>query len=141
MKNTIVLFLVLLLLLGTGCSEESMTTQSKITIEPTFSSLQANIFNNCAVPSCHGTAARGGLLLTSTESYAQLVNVRSLGDGKNSPPLFRVKPFLPDSSFLYIKITEPGKGQGDRMPQGGIPLTQTEVNAIRQWILDGAKNN
>lgn len=140
MKNTAVFFLMVIMLSFIGCVKES-TTQPEVMIEPTFSSLQTNIFNNCAVPSCHGTAARGGLMLTSSESYAQLVNVPSLGDGKNSPPFFRVKPFSPDSSFLYIKITDPGKNQGERMPQGGTPLAQKEIDAIRQWILDGAKNN
>lgn len=123
-----------------GCSHEDEVIQPKI-VEPKLSSIQAIIFTNCALQSCHGSSAKAGLNLLSGMSYEQLVNVRSLEDHKNSPSFFRVKPNSPDSSFLYIKITNPGKDQGERMPQSSNPLSQTEIDAIRQWILDGAKNN
>ncbi len=123
-----------------GCSSEEETVQPKI-IEPKLSSIQAIIFSNCALQSCHGSSAKAGLNLMSGMSYEQLVYVRSLEDKNNSPSFFRVKPNSPDSSFLYIKITSPGQNQGDRMPQASNPLSQPEIEAIRLWILDGSKNN
>ncbi|MFA5833247.1 MAG: hypothetical protein WDA22_07200 [Bacteroidota bacterium] len=131
-------FLFFLLLFG-GCNEEETITAK--TVEPTFTSIQAIIFTNCALQSCHGASAKAGLNLSKGSSYDNLVNVRSVEDKKNLPPFYRVKPNSPDSSFLYIKITSPGQGQGDRMPQAGISLSQNEIAAIRQWIAEGAKNN
>ena len=133
-------YLVLLFFLFcAGCNEEETVTPK--TVEPTLTSIQAVIFTNCALQSCHGASAKAGLSLVSGRSYEQLVNVQSLGDNKNSPSFYRVKPYSPDSSFLYIKITSPGQGQGDRMPQAGNSLSQNEIAAIRQWIAEGAKNN
>ncbi len=60
---------------------------------------------------------------------------------KNAPPLRRVKPGSPDSSFLFIKIIAPDTNQGELMPKGLGKLTQNSIGAIRQWILNGAPNN
>jgi hypothetical protein len=58
--------------------------------------------------------------------------------------MMRVKPFLPDSSYLIHKIegtqADVG-GSGERMPRGGMPLTQAQIDLIRAWITVGAKNN
>jgi len=46
-----------------------------------------------------------------------------------------VTPFSPDNSALYLLIVT---GQ---MPQGGPPLSQTDQNKFRDWILEGALDN
>ncbi len=60
------------------------------------------------------------------------------------PSLRRVRPFLPDSSYLIHKIqgtqTSVG-GSGDRMPLIGGPLTENEITVIRAWITGGALDN
>lgn len=57
------------------------------------------------------------------------------------PPNILVVPFDPASSLVYRKITNPGPGLGSRMPQGQPPLPAAEVNKIRDWILEGARDN
>jgi hypothetical protein len=48
-----------------------------------------------------------------------------------------VAPTLPDDSYLVHKI-EGTQAAGQRMPLGRAPLSQAEIDAIRQWISDGA---
>jgi hypothetical protein len=53
----------------------------------------------------------------------------------------RVAAGKPDSSFLIVKLTGPGEGEGDRMPQGNNPLNAQAIEAIRTWIANGALRN
>jgi hypothetical protein len=39
------------------------------------------------------------------------------------------------------KITDDPRKDGDRMPLGGNPLPQSEIEAIRSWIAAGAEDN
>ncbi len=112
-------------------------------VQPTLSSIQAQVFNrSCALPSCHSSVSqRGGLILEAEKSYANLVNVRCVNDTARSQNKRRVVPFKPDSSFLFIKITGPGSGEGSLMPDGAGKLPQQMIDAIRQWIEQGAQNN
>ncbi len=102
-------------------------------ITATFESIQANVFTPiCSV--CHaGGAAPEGLRLDATDSYANLVGVPST----EVPSILRVKPGDPDNSYLVQKI-EGHAAVGVRMPYGGPYLDQTTIDAIRQWISDGA---
>lgn len=52
---------------------------------------------------------------------------------------FRVTPGDPDGSWLHHRITTTDLNLG-RMPLYDEALSTTEVNNIRQWILDGAKD-
>lgn len=105
-------------------------------VEPTFQSIQSNIFNiNCALSGCHaGPNPASGLNLSEGNSYGNLVGVPSL----EIPSLQRVEPFSPDSSYLVWKIEGRSGIQGGRMPLGRTPLSRQQINAIRQWIADGA---
>ena len=51
-----------------------------------------------------------------------------------NPTLNRVEPGQPNISYLVHKIDGTAATQ---MPPTG-PLSQPEIDAIRQWILDGA---
>jgi hypothetical protein len=44
----------------------------------------------------------------------------------------------PDASTLVLRIQG---SVGARMPPGAYPLNQNQVNGIRTWIAEGAKNN
>ena len=49
-----------------------------------------------------------------------------------------VVPGKPDGSTLVFRI----EGRvGDRMPPGNFPLNQNQINGIRTWIAEGARNN
>lgn len=105
-----------------------------------FDQIQTEIFNpNCLSAGCHNAQSQaGGLNLTAGVSYGQLVNVLSVNPVAQSLGLLRVEPFDADNSFIVIKLTGPGEGEGTRMPQGMNPLPQSQIDMIRSWILDGA---
>jgi hypothetical protein len=98
-----------------------------------FDSIQANIFTPICV-ACHaGATAPLGLRLDAANSYALLVGVASAQE----PGLQRVAPGNPNDSYLIRKL-EGTASTGGRMPLGGTPLPQADINMVRQWIVDGA---
>lgn len=108
-------------------------------LEPTLSSIQANVFSvSCALPGCHiPGVAPNGLSLDSVATSAKLIiNV----DAFEAPGIKRVAPFDPDNSYIIHKVegTAPPK-----MPLGNDrpPLTPEVIAVIRQWISNGAKIN
>lgn len=57
-----------------------------------------------------------------------------------------VSPFQPTESMLYISLLGPfgGEEEGElspRMPLGAPPLQSREIEIIRRWIEQGARNN
>ncbi|MGD9762783.1 MAG: hypothetical protein AB7V27_03615 [Candidatus Binatia bacterium] len=105
-----------------------------------FDVIQEEIFNpNCLGAGCHNSTSRSGNLdLSPGVSYQSLVNVVPDNFVAASKGLLRVTPLEPDQSFLIIKLTGPGEGEGSRMPQGADPLPQDQIDMISDWILDGA---
>lgn len=105
-----------------------------------FAVLQRDIFDqSCTAGPCHNPqAVAGGLVLTSAFSYESLVGAAPTNPAAVSQDLLRVAPFDPDASFLLRKLEAPGPGEGSRMPQGAEPLSQADINFIRDWILEGA---
>lgn len=105
-------------------------------LDPTLSSIQSNIFS-MRCHACHNEQSRDGNLdLSSDGVHDRLVGVKATAD----PEWTLVTPGEPEKSFLYVKITNPGQGQGDLMPPG-FQLPQSEVDTIEQWITEGAENN
>lgn len=104
-------------------------------LEANFNSIQTKLFDTtCAVSGCHlGSSAPHGLQLSAGDSYGLLVGVPSGG----VPALNRVEPFDPDNSYLIQKL-EGTAAVGLRMPRGGTPLVQSDIDAIRLWISNGA---
>ncbi len=102
-------------------------------IEATFASIQDNVFTAICTDCHSGAGAPQGLRLEEDMSHAMLVNVPST----EVPSLLRVSPGNPDDSYLVQKI-EGNASVGGRMPLGGQALPQETIDAIRQWITDGA---
>jgi hypothetical protein len=103
------------------------------TLEPTFASIQANVFTPICT-ACHaGALPPEGLRLDAASSYGMLVGIASV----QVPSLQRVNPGNPNSSYLIQKL-EGTAAVGVRMPDGQPPLPQSTIDVIRQWILDGA---
>ncbi|MDH3496849.1 MAG: hypothetical protein OER21_08810 [Gemmatimonadota bacterium] len=96
---------------------------------------------NCALSNCHaGTRPVLDQNLSAGLTFSNTVNVPA----QQVPALRRVRPFLPDSSYLVHKIQGTHAtvgGSGGRMPLGGVPLTSAEIQTIRSWIAAGAPNN
>jgi hypothetical protein len=103
-------------------------------LEATFASIQDNVFTPICV-GCHtGATAPLGLRLDEANSFALLVGVAS----EQEPSLQRVEPGDPNASYLIRKL-EGTATVGGRMPLGGTPLPQADIDVIRQWIIDGAQ--
>ena len=141
-RTPVLLWTLFLTLSELSCNSGGKSNSSGHSIEPKLSSIQREIFDeSCDAPSCHGSGKKGNLSLVAGNSFAQLVDVRSTADKKTAPPFLRVKPGSPDSSLLFVKIIAPDTNQGEVMPKGTDKLTQNNIDAIRQWILNGAPNN
>lgn len=101
-----------------------------------FQSIQDNVFTPIC-SKCHiGGGAPEGLQLDAAHSYNLLVGVPSA----EQPALLRVKPGDPDNSYMVHKIEGLSGISGGQMPLGETPLPQATIDAIRQWITNGAPN-
>ena len=100
------------------------------------SEIQPIFTNNCPA-ACHNSSSiNGGLNLTSSTSYSELVNVASQG----WPGVMRVRPSDYMNSVLYQKIV--GNSQfGDPMPKGSSALAQADQEKIQKWIEEGAQQD
>jgi methionine-rich copper-binding protein CopC len=99
-----------------------------------FQSIQENVFTPIC-SKCHiGASAPEGLQLDASHSYNLLVGVPSA----ERPDLLRVDPGHPDTSYMVLKIEGASGIVGARMPFGETPLPQATIDAIRQWITNGA---
>lgn len=108
--------------------------------------------DNCA--GCHqaGTshARQSDLLLTADAAYDQLVGARPHNDAARNDGLLRVSPLGGQpglfQSFLWEKINAPNQEHfyedhpeyGAIMPLGDEPLTNGQLNFIKEWIFNGA---
>lgn len=91
------------------------------------------IFNSsCGGANCHIDEQTSGVELTT---YNDVMN--SVGDQYGESI---VDAGNPGSSPLVDKIT-PNPTHGDQMPLGGDPLSDDQVDLIRGWINEGAKDN
>ena len=131
-----------------GCDEAlSSLTGPTPELEPTFSSIQSEIFDSTdssgrlACVNCHnarGRAFTAGLDLTAGVSYASLVGVAST----ERPSILRVAPGDPGNSYMIHKLEGRPDIVGVRMPRGTGPfLTAGQIVVIRRWIEIGAPND
>ena len=120
-----------------GCAGDG---GAPVPIEGWFNQIQAQVFNpSCLSAGCHNaTNVAGGLNLSPGASYDALVNVLSDNPVARAEGLLRVEPFDIATSFLLIKVTAPGAGEGGRMPLGMPPLSSADIELMRTWILEGA---
>lgn len=143
------LFLALALAVGAAACDEKLSTIAGPTkdLEPTFASIQANIFeltdsagrNSCV--SCHTNIGRnpaGGLNLLHDVAYDQLFNVNTT----QVATLKRVNPGNPEASYVVHKIEGRAGIVGRRMPFNGPPfMTDGQILILRRWIELGAPRN
>jgi hypothetical protein len=124
-------------------------SQSETVVDPpapsSYDLLQAKVLaTTCATSGCHvagsAYAEQSGLVLEAPVAYANLVGVAPKNDAARADGLRRVAPGSPDSSFLFIKITDPGHeaAYGAQMPLGSDQLPAGTIEFIRQWIAAGA---
>lgn len=117
-----------------GCADDDDPVASSPP-EPTYSWIQANVFN-ARCTGCHDTTSPPeGLSLVN--AYPNIVNVPS----SQQPGVDRIEPGLPDSSYLIRKVEGDPSITGVRMPAIGAALSTATIDAMRQWVTDGALNN
>ncbi|MBI4564105.1 MAG: Ig-like domain-containing protein, partial [Planctomycetes bacterium] len=110
----------------------------------TLVSFTANIwggFVQTRCSSCHsGVAPGGGLNMDDRDT-----TFASWTDTPNSsncnPVLFYIVSGSPDTSFVYRKVNDTTPPCGDRMPQGGPFLNAAQIQALADWITQGANDN
>jgi hypothetical protein len=87
------------------------------------------LFNQaCAIGGCHDAGQnQSDLHLTSYGDVVLSINATGV-----------VIPYKPDASTLVLRIQG---SVGARMPPGAFPLNSNQINGIRAWIVEGAKNN
>ena len=85
------------------------------------------LFNQaCTYSTCHDDGQhQSPLKLTSYDNAVRIVSGI-------------VVPGNPDGSVLVLRIQG---SLGTRMPPNGASLNQNQINGIRTWIAEGAKNN
>lgn len=136
---------VTLMIAVAGCDESlSEFTGPTPNLEPTFSSIQRDIFDagdsagRLACIQCHNAVGSlfNGLDLRSTVSYANLVGRPSRGN----PSATRVIPGDPENSYLVRKL-EGRDIVGARMPLTPPYLTAGQISVIRRWVELGARND
>ncbi|MGZ3456943.1 MAG: PKD domain-containing protein [Archangium sp.] len=124
-----------------GADSVTRSVSVQVTVPSYASDIQPIWDAQCT--SCHLSAGRGGLDLTSGHSYASLVNVNGAGEACGASGIKRVVPGQPDNSLLVQKIS-PNPPCGSRMPQSNPAYFDDhpgELTRIRSWILAGAPNN
>ena len=102
-----------------------------------LSEVQREVFQkSCIFSACHQAAGAAGGLTLDGSPYASLVNQPSVG----SPGRTRVVPRDLQASYLYEKLGNPTPAVGTQMPPGA-PLSADQLQLVRSWILDGAKDD
>lgn len=104
-----------------------------IPLSADFVSIQANIFTpNCALSGCHtATSAAGGLRLDEANSFVDIFEQAST----EAPASILIIPGDADNSYLVQKIEGTA---GTRMPKDLPALSTEKIQAIRDWVTNGA---
>ena len=121
----------------------SGTTTPPPPLSDKFADIQTQTLNgSCAISGCHvGSSPKALLNLQTGKAYSQLMNNPIQNDAALKRYSRLVVPGKPDSSFLYIKLTNPKTDEGELMPQRTGTLSKEELDAIRSWITRGAPND
>ncbi len=131
---------VLLALLGLASGCGGGGGESATGGQPVSFAQVEQVFAKYSCAACH-PSVNPSLDLSPGHIYENVVGIRAVED----PNLIRVVAGDPERSFLYVKIVGvPELGDipaiGSRMPQGAARMAQADLDLVRAWILQGAKN-
>ncbi len=124
---------------GTGVGTNNPTTDP----EPSRTSIQGLhkfIFQpRCANPTCHDGSFEPDFR-TVESTWSTLVYQKVIKNDTDYSFTWRVKPRDISKSWLIERLSTDDVVLG-RMPLYAAPLTETEMNYIKAWIQEGAKNS
>jgi len=140
MRAKFVIFLLIFsaLILIIACEDETVISKDEDTYNGFQSKEVADVFiNNCATSGCHnGNSPASGLNLND---FTDLIKGSSDRSGGSIPNYGGdvVIPFRLDESLLYQMLL---KKVTPVSPHDGLSLTSEEINTIKEWIEDGARD-
>ena len=153
MENQYLVFLLIVFISTVlSCKETPATDDAVLENKSTYDHIQSEIWDKKCI-TCHvagnSAAKQSGLILTSDVSYENLINVIPKNQAAAEDKLVRVENAGLESlakSFLCEKINAANQehyylehpAYGELMPPGSLPLTNGEIEFIRQWIEKGA---
>lgn len=119
-----------------GDSSPGGAAGSGQTVEAKLSVIQTEVFDkSCSFSSCHGANATAPEL-TAGKSRGNLVDRGSNFEASKK----LVVAGKPDESMLYL-VLKGSVGSVEQMPQGLGKIDAAKIEAVRQWIADGAQDN
>ncbi|MCP3978273.1 MAG: hypothetical protein GY716_02935 [bacterium] len=133
---TTTLFATGALLCATACGGSSGAGVIGGSDEVRLLEVQAQVFSpRCALSGCHiGIDAPFGLDLSAGNALGNTVGVSA----SEVPLLLRVDPGNAADSYLYMKLVDDPRIEGDPMPLLGAPLSASDLTLIETWIDQGA---
>jgi outer membrane protein assembly factor BamB len=118
---------------GQPSQQQQQQQQQPIQTIPTYNQDVKPILDGKCI-GCHKQGGTAGF--SPLTSYDEVVNGTARGSScQGTQNSNYVVPGNPDSSLLYLKITNPPCG--GKMPLGGS-LSQSEIDTIKNWISAGA---
>ncbi len=137
--QTIIIAAISAFLLMIGCSEESPNVPPTDNTNGFQSEAVARVFSdNCATSGCHvGSSPAGGLSISNLSELLKGSTNRTGGIIPNYGGE-SIIPFRLDESILYQTLL--GKVT-PIAPHDLISLTQAEIDTIKNWLMNGARDN
>lgn len=137
-RDRSIVSLALLLACFAACTSGTGDTDGGPGIDATLSSLRENIFTpNCSANACHGgDNPVHGLDLASDDPHGRLVDQDSTIAG-----LKLVVAGDPENSLLFLAVSEGYEAGSIRKMPPGVDLSEEKIDALRQWIEDGAADD
>lgn len=112
-------------------------------VDRTYAPIFQAVYDEVLVPSCadlfcHNDGDGYFDALTIDIAYATLVNAKTDSIDCGALGLLRVKPYEPQQSLLYLKLTDPPCGLKMPRTYDGY-IDPRQVEQVRQWIELGAE--
>jgi hypothetical protein len=112
------------------------------TYAPTYTAIWDEILSrSCALVFCHAADGDYLQLMNKSVGYMSLVGTPASGPMCAPTGLKRVDPGHPETSLLYLKVTNPPCGSMMPAMGAGVPLNDKQLTQIRAWILAGAQDD
>ena len=130
-QRLLLIFSFLSIIISSGCKDEIADPSSDIVFPASNVSYSQHVqplFNqSCALAGCHDAGVHQSPLVLTDYFHTVFGTPGVVVAGK------------PENSLLVTRIE--GTTLGPQMPLNRAPLNQNQINGIRTWIAEGAKDN